>query len=86
MNNSEIARTRRRDLRNAARKLRAAEIKVSKLRADLDRQLWLWAEDGTSPTQLSIDSGLSRETVYRAIRRQRNELASQNLLSLGKKA
>lgn len=80
MNNSEIARARGRDLRNAARKLQAAEMKASQLRHELDRLLYHWHEDGTSPTQLSLDSGLSRETIYRAMNRHRNELAAQKLL------
>jgi transcriptional regulator of acetoin/glycerol metabolism len=79
MNHSAVARERHRDLRNQSRKLQAAETRARELRHDLDRLLYRWHEDGSSVTELSLDSGLSRETVYRSLERYRRELASQGL-------
>lgn len=80
MNHSAIARERRRDLRNLSRRLQAAEIKAKELRHALDRCLYLWHEDGSSVTDLSLDAGISRETVYKSLERFRTELASQGLV------
>lgn len=76
---SQVARERRRELRALSRQLQAAEIKARELRHKLDRHLYMWHEDGSSVTDLSLDAGISRETVYRSIDRFRAELASQGL-------
>jgi len=79
MNHTAIARERRRDLRTLSRRLQAAEIKAQELRHALDRRLYMWHDDGSSVTDLSLDAGISRETVYRSLERFRAELASQGL-------
>jgi hypothetical protein len=74
---THIAHVRRRELRGLSRQLQAAEIEVRKIRDKLDRSLYRWQQDGTSITDLSLDSGLSRETVYRSINRVRADLGSE---------
>ena len=81
---SRVVRERRRDLRNHSRRLQAADTKAKQLRHELDRLLYMWHEDGSSVTDLSLDAGISRETVYRSLERFRRELASQGLLEKGR--
>ena len=71
---SHIAHVRRRELRTLARNLQDAEIKVTLARDKLDRCLFRWRQDGSSITDLSLASGISRETVYRSIRRVQRDL------------
>jgi hypothetical protein len=79
MNHSAVARERRRDLRTLSRRLQAAEIKARELRHALDRCLYMWHEDGSAIKDLSLDAGISRETVYKSIERFKAELAAQGL-------
>ena len=74
-----IASGRKRELRGLSRKLQDAEIRVKQLRGQLDMRLYIWHEDGTAISDLSLDAGISRETVYRSINRYRAELASQGI-------
>ena len=69
-----IARERRRELRNLSRKLQAAEMKVQQLRHDLDRHFYIWHDDGSTITELSLAAGVSRASVYKAIERFKAEL------------
>jgi CRP-like cAMP-binding protein len=70
-----IAQGRRRELRHLSRRLQDAEIEVTRRRAELDTRIYGYHQDGTSITDLALATGLSRETVYRAIERVRGDLA-----------
>lgn len=75
---THLAHERRRDLLTRSRRLQKAEIKVREARDDLDRRLYMWHEDGSSITELSLAAGISRETVYRSLERVRADLAAGN--------
>ena len=64
-----------------SRRLQDAEIKAREARHALDRRLYLWREDGSSVTDLSLDAGISQRdrAVIRSIERFKAELASQGL-------
>ena len=71
---AHVAHLRQRELRDLSRKLQKAEISVQGARAELDRRLYLWHQDGTSVTDLALEAGMSRETVYRALDRVRADV------------
>ncbi len=71
---AQIKRTRHRELRALSKRLQDAETKVQLARADLDRRLFMFHEDGMTIADLSTSSGLSRETVYKAISRVKTDL------------
>lgn len=58
-----------------AKKVRDLEIQVQVTRSQLDSRLYYWHEDNISVQALAAATGLSRETVYKAIDRYRRERA-----------
>lgn len=54
-----------------AQRLAEAELRVSALREQLDAALFAGKQEGCSIAELSRTTGLSRETIYKAIKRYR---------------
>jgi DNA-binding MarR family transcriptional regulator len=59
------------ELAQLANQVRDLELKLQTTRRQLDARLYYWHEDNIPVTALAAATGLSRETVYKAIDRYR---------------
>jgi Fic family protein len=62
-----------RDIAQIAKRISDAELRVSTLRSQLDARLFTEHERGVAIAQLARAADMSRETVYKAIRRYRSQ-------------
>ena len=63
------AATHEGELARLGRELDKAQSRVDGVRARLDERLAYWHQRGVPIRQLALASGVSRETVYKAIKR-----------------
>jgi DNA-binding phage protein len=73
-----LAKTTEARLREAAqlaKHVRDLEVELQVARSQLDARLYYWHEDNVGVTTLAAATGLSRETVYKAIDRYRRDRA-----------
>jgi Mor family transcriptional regulator len=58
-----------------AKKLRDTQLRVDRLREQLDELLFDWHQDGCSIADLARTAEVSRQSVYNSIERHRSRIA-----------